>query len=68
MEIIGLGDDYKCYLMLIVFGWFSICGASYDYGDRDFLDFSTLCRQAVHVDCLLIRVGIYSADAGRHAL
>ena len=27
--------------MLIVFGWFSICGASYDYGDRDFLDFST---------------------------
>ena len=29
------------YLMLIVFGWFSICGASYDYGDRDFLDFST---------------------------
>ena len=29
------------YLMLIVFGWFSVCGASYDYGDRDFLDFST---------------------------
>lgn len=29
------------YLLLIVFGWFSICGASYDYGDRDFLDFST---------------------------
>ena len=29
------------YLMLIVFGWFSVCGASYDYGDRDFFDFST---------------------------
>ena len=29
------------YLLLIVFGWFSICGASYDYSDRDFLDFST---------------------------
>lgn len=29
------------YLLLIVGGWFSICGASYDYGDRDFLDFST---------------------------
>ena len=29
------------YLILIVFGWFSVCGASYDYGDRDFLDFST---------------------------
>lgn len=29
------------YLLLIVGGWFSVCGASYDYGDRDFLDFST---------------------------
>ena len=25
------------YLLLIVGGWFSVCGASYDYGDRDFL-------------------------------
>lgn len=29
------------YLVLIVFGWFSVCGASYDYGDRDFFDFTT---------------------------
>lgn len=29
------------YLILIVFGWISICGAGYDYGDRDFFDFST---------------------------
>lgn len=29
------------YLLLIIFGWLSICGASYDYGERDFLDFST---------------------------
>lgn len=29
------------YLILIVAGWFSVCGASYDYGERDFLDFST---------------------------
>lgn len=29
------------YLILVVFGWFSVCGASYDYGDRDLLDFST---------------------------
>ena len=29
------------YLLLIIGGWFSVCGASYDYGDRDFLDFST---------------------------
>ena len=30
------------YLLLIVGGWFSVCGASYDYGDRDFFDFSTV--------------------------
>ena len=30
------------YLLLIVGGWFSVCGASYDYGERDFLDFSTV--------------------------
>jgi len=29
------------YLLLIIAGWFSVCGASYDYGERDFLDFST---------------------------
>lgn len=40
------------YLMLIVFGWFSICGASYDYSDRDFLDFSTRAgKQFVWIIC-----------------
>ena len=29
------------YLVLVAFGWVSVCGACYDYGDRDFLDFST---------------------------
>lgn len=29
------------YFVLVAFGWISICGASYDYGDPDFLDFST---------------------------
>lgn len=29
------------YLILITAGWFSVCGASYDYGERNFLDFST---------------------------
>jgi len=29
------------YLLLIIGGWFSVCGASYDFSDRDFLDFST---------------------------
>ena len=40
------------YLALIVFGWFSVCGASYDYGDRDFLDFSTRAgKQFVWIIC-----------------
>lgn len=29
------------YLLLIVCGWLSVCGASYDYIDHDFLDLST---------------------------
>ena len=27
------------YLALVIFGWFSICGACYDYGDMDFFSF-----------------------------
>ncbi len=29
------------YVILVIAGWFSICGASYDFSDRDFFDFST---------------------------
>lgn len=29
------------YLLLITCGWFSVCGASYNYGDTDFLSFGT---------------------------
>ncbi|WP_321438511.1 rod shape-determining protein RodA [uncultured Bacteroides sp.] len=29
------------YLLLIACGWFSVCGASYNYGDTDFLSFGT---------------------------
>ena len=29
------------YLLLMVFGWFSICGASHEIGDTDFFDFAT---------------------------
>ncbi len=40
------------YLLLIVCGWFSVCGASYDYSDRDFLDFSTRAgKQFVWIIC-----------------
>lgn len=40
------------YLLLLVCGWFSVCGASYEYGDRDFLDFSTRSgKQLVWIIC-----------------
>lgn len=40
------------YLLLVVGGWFSVCGASYDYVDRDFLDFSTRAgKQFVWIVC-----------------
>lgn len=40
------------YLILIVIGWFTVCGASYDYGERDFLDFSTRSgKQFVWIVC-----------------
>lgn len=40
------------YLILIVAGWFSVCGASYDYGERDFLDFSTRAgKQFIWIIC-----------------
>ncbi len=29
------------YLALIIFGWFSVCGASYDYGQTDFFSFAS---------------------------
>ena len=29
------------YLLLMLFGWFSICGASHEIGDTDFFDFAT---------------------------
>ncbi len=29
------------YLVLVAMGWFSICGASYDYGETDFFSLST---------------------------
>ena len=52
------------YLLLIVFGWFSVCGASYDYGDRDFLDFSTRAGKQFCLDYMFLRAGVCAADAG----
>lgn len=42
------------YLFLVTFGWFSVCGASYDYGDMDFFDFTTRSgKQFVWIGCSL---------------
>lgn len=42
------------YLILVAMGWFSICGASYDYGDMDFFSFSTRAgKQLVWIGCSL---------------
>lgn len=40
------------YLILIVCGWFSVCGASYEYGNPDFLDLSTRAgKQLLWIAC-----------------
>lgn len=40
------------YLILVVSGWFSICGASYEYGNPDFFDFATFSgKQLVWICC-----------------
>lgn len=42
------------YLVLVVLGWFSVCGASYDYGEPDFFDFSTRAgKQMIWIGCSL---------------
>lgn len=40
------------YLILIVVGWFTVCGASYSYETTDFFDFSTRAgKQLVWIFC-----------------
>ena len=40
------------YLILLFFGWISVCGASYEYGNPDFLDFSTRAgKQLMWIVC-----------------
>ena len=42
------------YVILVACGWFSVCGASYDYGEPDFLDFTTRSgRQLMWIGCSL---------------
>ena len=40
------------YLILVVLGWFSICGASYDYTNMDFFSFDTRSgKQLIWIGC-----------------
>lgn len=43
------------YLLLVILGWFSICGASYDYGDMDFFSFETRAgKQLIWMGCSIV--------------
>ena len=40
------------YVALVTLGWFSVCGASYDYGDMDFFSFDTRAgKQLLWICC-----------------
>ena len=40
------------YILLVICGWFSICGASYDYGDPNFFDFGLRSgKQLIWIAC-----------------
>ena len=41
------------YMALLIFGWLSVCGASYTYGDTDIFSLSTRSGIADCVDCHL---------------
>lgn len=42
------------YLLLLLFGWLSVCGASYDYGQPDFFDWTTRSgKQLIWIGCSL---------------
>lgn len=43
------------YILLVTCGWFSVCGASYDYGDPNFFDLSTRAgKQLMWIGCSLV--------------
>lgn len=42
------------YFILVTFGWLSICGATYDFGDPDFLRFDTFTgKQLLWIGCAM---------------
>ena len=43
------------YFVLVAFGWLSICGATYDFGDPEFLSFDTFAgKQLVWIGCAMV--------------
>ena len=43
------------YFVLVAFGWLSICGATYDFGDPDFLSFDTHTgKQLIWMGCAVV--------------
>ena len=44
------------FIVLLVFGWFSVCGASYEYGNPEFFDFST--RAGKQLVWIILSLGI----------
>lgn len=47
------------YLVLVICGWFSICGASYDYGDPNFFDLTSRAgKQLMWIGCSLVLASI----------
>ena len=43
------------YLVLVLLGWFSVCGASYDYGDMDFFSMETRAgKQLMWMGCSMV--------------
>ncbi len=45
------------YVALVTFGWFSVCGASYDYGDMDFFSFETRAGKQFFWICCSLGLG-----------
>ena len=43
------------YFVLVTFGWLSICGATYDFGEPDFLRFDTFTgKQLLWIGCAMV--------------
>ncbi len=55
------------YVILLVYGWFSVCGASYTYGDTDFFSLSTRSgMQIVWIASSLVIAFVIMMTDSRH--